>query len=108
VTSSPAPTMPGAFVQLIEYQTEQPEKMNALIADWITAIGAQRTARWYITAADRDRRGHFVQLVEFPRYAAAMANSGHPATAAFAQSLRQICGGDITFRNLDVAAAAHL
>ncbi len=52
--------MPGAFVQLIEYQTEHPEKMDALIAHWITAIGAQRTARWYITAADRDRPGHFI------------------------------------------------
>lgn len=108
MTSSPAPTMPGAFMQLIEYQTEHPEKMDALIAHWITAIGAQRTARWYITAADRDRPGHFIQLVEFPHYAAAMTNSDHPATAEFAQSLRQICGDDITFRNLDVAAAAQM
>ena len=108
MTSSPAPTMPGAFMQLIEYQTEHPEKMDALIAHWITAIGAQRTARWYITAADRDRPGHFVQLVEFPSHAAAMTNSDHPATAEFAQGLRQICGDDITFRNFDVAAAAQL
>jgi hypothetical protein len=108
VTSSPAPTMPGAFMQLIEYQTEHPEKMDALIAHWITAIGAQRTARWYITAADRDRPGRFIQFVEFPHHAAAMTNSDHPATAEFAQSLRQICDDDITFRNLDVAAAAQM
>ncbi len=38
MTSSPAPTMSGAFMQLIEYQTEHPEKMDALIAHWITAI----------------------------------------------------------------------
>jgi hypothetical protein len=108
VISSAALTMPGAFMQLIEYQTEQPEKMDDLISNWITAIGAQRTARWYITAADRDRPGHFIQLVEFPHYAAAMANSDHPATAEFAQSLRQMCGDHITFRNLDVAAAAQM
>jgi len=40
--------------------------MDALITRWITAIGAQRTARWYITAADRDRPGHLIQLVEPP------------------------------------------
>jgi hypothetical protein len=108
VTSSSAPSLPGAFMQLIEYQTEHPEKMDALIAHWITAIGAQRTARWYITAADRDRPGRFIQFVEFPHHAAAMTNSDHPATAEFAQSLRQICDGDITFRNLDVAAAAQM
>jgi len=44
-------------------------------AHWITAIGTQRTARWYITTADRDRPGHFIQLVEFPNHAAAMTNS---------------------------------
>ena len=100
--------MPGTFIQLIEYQTEHPEKMDALIARWSTAIGAQRTARWYITTADRDRLGHFIQLVEFPDHAAAMTNSDHPATAEFAQSLREICDNDITFRNLDVVAAAQL
>jgi hypothetical protein len=38
----------------------------------------------------------------------ALINSDHPATAEFAQSLRQICGDHIAFRNLDVAAAAQM
>jgi hypothetical protein len=47
-----------------------------------TAIGAERTARWYITTADRDQPDTYVHLVEFPGHAEAMANSGHPATAS--------------------------
>ena len=109
MTSSPAPTMPGAFMQLIEYQTEHPEKDGRSGSRTGSRRSErQRTARWYITAADRDRPGRFIQFVEFPHHAAAMTNSDHPATAEFAQSLRQICEGDITFRNLDVAAAAQM
>ena len=102
------PTTSGAFVQLIEYRTDRPEQMQPIIARWLESIGGARTARWYLTAADRDAPGTFIQLVEFPDHAAAMSNSDHPATAQFAQSLREICGDELTFRNLDVVDTAHL
>jgi hypothetical protein len=102
MTRTTPPTMPGTFLQLIEYRTSQPEKMSEIIDRWVDAIGAERTARWYIATADRDQSDVFVQLVEFPSYDAAMANSGHPATTAFASALTELCSGDPIFRNLDV------
>jgi len=66
------------------------------------AIGAQRTARWSMMGADRDHPGQHVAIVEFPSYTEAMANSGHPATAAFLKELQSISSSEPQFRNLDV------
>ena len=108
MTLSGAPTVPGAFLQLIEYRTDRPEAIEAIIDRWVVAIGGHRTARWYATAEDRDQPGLFLQIVEFPSYAEAMANSDHPATAQFATELRETCGDGLVFRNLDVVAAARM
>ena len=102
MNSLATPTETGAFLQMIEYRTEHPEEIRAIIDHWLAAIGTARTARWYITTADRDRPDTFAQLVEFPDHAAAMRNSDHPATAGFAARLRQLCPDGATFRNLDV------
>jgi len=49
--------------------------------------------------------GRYVAVVEFPGYAEAMANSGHPATEAFGKELRSISTSEPEFRNLDVLSA---
>src|SRR5450755_3593090 len=100
MTDSQPPTAPGAFIQLIEYRTDNPDQLSIILDRWSTAIGARRTARWYVTAADRERPGVYLQVVEFPSEQAAAANSAHPATAQFATDLRAICSEDLTFRNL--------
>ncbi|MBA3907224.1 MAG: hypothetical protein H0X35_11150 [Pseudonocardiales bacterium] len=108
MTDLPVPSAAGAFVQLIEFRAEHPEAMEPILKRWLSAIGAQRTARWYITAADRGLPNTFVQLVEFPSHAAAAANSDHPATAQFAAELRAASSQEVTFRDLDVVTAARL
>ena len=102
------PSAPGAFLQLIEFRTDRPAEMETIVDRWLTAIGAGRTARWYITAADQDRANTYFQLVEFPNYAEAMANSEHPATAEFAAAVNQISTQELIFRNLDVTVARRL
>jgi quinol monooxygenase YgiN len=108
MTDPSAPSTAGAFVQLIEFHAENPEVMEPILRRWLTAIGADRTARWYITAADRGLPDTFIQVVEFPSHAAAAANSDHPATAQFAADLRAVCRDDLVFRDLDVVTAARL
>jgi hypothetical protein len=44
-----------------------------------------------------------VQIVEFPSYEEASANSELPETAEVAARLAELCDGPPTFRNLDVA-----
>ena len=56
---------------------------------------------------DRDRPDTYVQVVEFPSYEAAMANSDLPETAAFAEQLAKLCDAPPSFRNLDVVREAE-
>jgi hypothetical protein len=105
LTDEPAPSAPGAFVQLIEFDTDRVAEWDAIVDRWAAAIGAQRTVRWSILGTDRDRPGRHLAVVEFPGYAKAMANSGHPATEAFLKELQSICTSQPQFRNLDVRKA---
>jgi Protein of unknown function (DUF1059) len=105
LTDEPAISAPGAFVQLIEFDTDRITEWDAIVDRWAAAIGAERTARWSVAGADRDRPGRHVAVVEFPGYADAMANSGHPATAAFLKELQSISSSEPRFRNLDVHSA---
>ncbi|MBV9208629.1 MAG: DUF1059 domain-containing protein [Actinobacteria bacterium] len=102
LTDAPALSAPGAFVQLIEFDTDHIAEWDAIVDRWAAGIGAQRTVRWSIAGADRDRPSRHVAVVEFPGYAEAMANSGHPATEAFRKQLESICTSEPQFRNLDV------
>ena len=105
LADEPATSAPGAFVQLIEFDTDRIAEWDAIVDRWAAAIGAERAVRWSVLGTDRDRPGRHVALVEFPGYAEAMANSGHPATAAFLKELQAICDSEPQFRNLDVRSA---
>lgn len=96
---------PGSFVQIFEFGTEQVAEYDRIQDRFAEAIGAARTTRWSILAADRDRPGRYLAVVEFPGHTEAMANSGHPATGRFLAELRAICDAEPEFRNLDVVQA---
>jgi len=94
---------PGAFVQIIEFSTDQVERWCEIQDRLFESLGPARTTRWSILGADRDRPGRYVALVEFADHAAAMANSDEVATGTWFKELQAICTEEPTFRNLDVA-----
>ena len=104
LADEPGVSAPGSFVQLIEFDTDRIGEWDDLVGRWAAAIGARRTVRWSVLGTDRDRPGRHVAMVEFGDYDQAMANSGHPATAAFGKELQAICTGEPRFRNLDVGS----
>lgn len=91
-----------AFIQIIEFTTARPGDVEALINEWQEQTAGRRTAQRGTFTADRDRPDVYVQIVEFPSYEEAMANSELPETAAFAERLNELCDGPMGFRNLDV------
>ena len=105
LADEPGVSAPGAFVQLIEFDTDRIAEWDAIVGRWAAGIGVQRTVRWSVLGTDRDQPGRHVAVVEFPGYAEAMANSGHAATAAFGKELQAICTSEPQFRNLDVRSA---
>jgi predicted small metal-binding protein len=92
----------GAFVQVIEFRTGRFEEFQEIEDRWTDEIGDDRTAQWAITGADRNTPDRYLQVVAFPDYESAMANSKSPVTGRFAEQLRAVCDGDATFHDLDV------
>lgn len=92
----------GSFIQLIEFQTRELDRIRELGEQWRERIGSEATARWALITADRDRPNTYLQLVGFPDYASAMRNSAHPVTSEMAKDMQEATEGESNFRNLDV------
>ena len=91
------------FIQFIEFETDNIDAFTAEVEAWEADSADWRTATRATLCADRDNPGTYIQVVEFPSYEDAMANSNDPRTAAFAARLAALTKGAPRFRNLDVA-----
>jgi len=91
-----------AFIQIIEYKTRRTDELDAALDAWLEKTKGKRAASRGSQCRDRDAADTYVQIIEFPSYDAAMANSNLPETGEFAAQLAKLCDGPPTFRNLDV------
>ena len=91
-----------AFVQIIEVKTTRMSEIQKIMDEWMAATEGKRKAQRSMLTKDRDRPDTYVQIVEFPSYEAAMANSQLPETSHFAGKLAELCDGAPSFRNLDL------
>ena len=90
------------FIQIIEYKTSRIDELNAALDAWLEATKGKRAATRGVQTKDRDATNTYVQIVEFPSYEEAMANSSLPETSEFAAKLASLCDGPPSFRNLEV------
>lgn len=90
------------FIQIIECRTTKLDELNAALDGWLEATKGKRAATRGVQTKDRDTADTYVQIVEFPSYEEAMANSNLPETSEFAGRLAALCDGPPTFRNLEV------
>ncbi len=97
-----------AFIQIIEFTTTRPDEVEALVGEWRTSTAGRRTAQRGTFTQDRERPNTYVQIVEFPSYEDAMANSELPETGSLAERLNQLCDGPMVFRNLDVRSVDEM
>ena len=95
----------AGFVQIIEYSTARIEEVRVLSekhrADR-AAAGDEILVKRATAAADRDRPGTYLTILEFDSYESAMANSKRPETSEFAARMGELCDGPPKFYNLDV------
>ena len=89
------------FIQVIDYETDRGEEIEALLEEWRTATEGRRSTALSVTSRDRDRPDHYLTIVEFPSYEAAMENSNLPETGAFAAGMAKLCKSEPKFVNLD-------
>jgi hypothetical protein len=90
------------FIQIIEFSTTRVADVDALLDQWLERTQGKRTATRGVQTRDRDRANTYVQIVEFPSYEDAVANSELSETSEVAGRLAELCDGPPTFRNLDV------
>jgi hypothetical protein len=96
------------FIQIIEFTTTRFDEVEELMNEWVTRTEGKRKAQRATVTADRDNANTYVQIVEFPSYEEAMANSNLPETAEFAERISKLCGGPAIFRNLDLRRVDEL
>jgi hypothetical protein len=96
----------AGFVQIIEIQTSRVDELRALgdkyqsdrEADADESVGPRRI----LFAADKDRSGFFLNIVEFESAEVAMENSNRPDTSEFAAQMAELCDAPPKFYNLEV------
>lgn len=91
-----------SFIQIIEFKTSRIDEFNAALDAFLEKTEGRRTTSRGTQTRDRDAANTYLQIVEFPSYEEAMANSTLPETGEFAAQLAKLCDGPPTFRNLDV------
>ncbi|MFE9255072.1 ester cyclase [Streptomyces sp. NPDC006879] len=96
------------FVQIIDYETHRPEDLNAALDRWLEQSDGKRTATHSMVGKDLDSATHFVDVVEFPSYEAAMRNSALPETDRMFKEMVALCDGMPQFTNLDVVRDENL
>ncbi|MFE7708489.1 ester cyclase [Streptomyces sp. NPDC057486] len=96
------------FVQVIDCKTERFDDMDRLMDEWVERTKGTRTATHSLIGKDRSDGSHFVEIVEFPSYEDAMANSKLPETDRIFQEMVALCNGMPTFTDLDVVRDEQL
>jgi quinol monooxygenase YgiN len=94
----------AGFVQIIEFDTSHIDEVRMLSEKFSAerqAAGATGGIRGTLTV-DRERPNHYVNMVEFTSYEAAMENSNRPETNDFAARMAELCDGPPVFHNLDI------
>ncbi|WP_327284956.1 MULTISPECIES: ester cyclase [unclassified Streptomyces] len=96
------------FVQIVDYETSKPDAVNEVIDRYLAKTKGKRTVSHTVVGRDRESDTHFVDVVEFPSYEAAMKNSHLPETDKMFQEMMALCDGMPRFTNLDVIRDEHL
>lgn len=89
------------FIQVIDYESDRGEEIEALLDEWRDTTEGRRSTSLSVTCRDRDRPDHYMTIVEFASYEVAMENSNLPETGAFSARMTALCKGEPKFYNLD-------
>ncbi|GAA2440155.1 ester cyclase [Streptomyces mauvecolor] len=90
------------FAQVIDFKTERFSDLDRLMDRWVEQTKGKRTASHSLLGKDRADGNHFVEVIEFPSYEEAMANSNLPETDRIFAEMVALCDGAPTFTDLDV------
>lgn len=94
-----------AFVQLMDFQTSDPQGADEVLEEW---TGDTSAADRVLVTRHHDDANRYCALVYFPSYETAMENSQRPETQQYAERLREKVDGEITYFDLDIVEEKQL
>lgn len=96
-----------AFIQIIEFTTQDVDAVRKIDEAWMTATEGKRTARRQIVTRDRNQPDRYRAFVFFDSYDSAMQNSALPETQKFASQYGSVTKS-VAFHDLDVISDEEL
>jgi len=91
-----------AFIQIIDFRTKRLEEGRPYIDEYMAKTEGRRTVQRSVLCQDRDDTDHYMNIVFFDSYEAAVTNSNMPETTELATKLSALSDSPDTFYNLDV------
>jgi len=91
-----------AFIQSVQFTTEQREKVLEVLERWTADATGPGTAQRSTLAEDRSNPGHYVLAVSFASPKSAAENSERPETGNFAEEFAALCSEGPTFHEYDI------
>lgn len=91
-----------SFVQIIEYETDRPDEIEALSDSLSASMGDAPPGFRVVATRDRDRPNRYFTIVEFPSYEMASESNANPDVDSFARQMAALCTSGPTYYNLDV------
>ena len=90
------------FAQIIKMKSSKFDELEAADEKWLKETEGQRTVSRQLICENRDERGEYWIVVEFPSYEDAMRNNDLPATSRISERMAELCDGEPEFVNLNV------
>lgn len=90
------------FIQIVDFRTDDIDEGRKHVDEYRAKTEGRRTARRSVLCRDRDDPGHYLNIVFFDSYDAAMENSAMPETAELSENLASLMTQPPTFLNLEV------
>jgi hypothetical protein len=97
----------AGFIQIVDFHTSKFDEGQKIVDEWRERTQGKRTAVRAMTLQDRDDPTHYLQVVEFPSFEAAMKNSELPETQELSQKLAALSEGQ-SFGNFDLVRVEEL
>jgi quinol monooxygenase YgiN len=92
-----------AFIQIIEFTTDNIDAVRQIDQKWVAATGGKRTATRQIVTRDRNQPNRYLAIVFFDSYESAMQNSQLPETQEIAAQYQEVTDS-VAFHDLDVVS----
>ncbi|WP_327716435.1 hypothetical protein OG381_14020 [Streptomyces sp. NBC_00490] len=100
---------PMKFVQIIDYETDRIEEMQALGRQAEEQFAGRTDGPTHrMVLRDRSNPNRYLVVIEFDSYEEAMRNSGDPETGRFAEQMAALCTKAPTFTDCDLVDVTEL